>query len=229
MLRNLLMISLLLTLGIFGLSACGNNNQTAAPAQAPQEAAPAAEATTTEAPVAAAVPATETPTTAAVAEVVETVTPAGGDAAEATGATGAEEAALEATTQPEEAVTNIKLNLNEAAPEEFQATIPNFGERMTHEFLEYRPYISIQQFRREIGKYVDEAQVTEYEQYVYVPVNVNEADAETLQQIPGVDETVAAELVAARPYESNETFLAKLAETAPGADLAAAASYLVSQ
>jgi radical SAM superfamily enzyme with C-terminal helix-hairpin-helix motif len=100
---------------------------------------------------------------------------------------------------------------------------------MTHEFLEYRPYVSIQQFRQEIGKYVDEAQVAEYEQYVYVPVDVNGADAETLQQIPSVDETVAAELVAARPYESNEAFLAKLAEVAPRADLAAAEGYLVSQ
>jgi len=60
-----------------------------------------------------------------------------------------------------------------------------FGNRMVREFLEYRPYISIQQFRREIGKYVEEAQVAEYEQYVYVPVNVNESDAATLQQLPG--------------------------------------------
>ena len=71
---------------------------------------------------------------------------------------------------------------------------------MVREFLEYRPYVSIQQFRQEIGKYVDEAQVAAYEQYVYVPVNVDEADAKTLQQLPGVDEAVAAELIAARPY-----------------------------
>jgi hypothetical protein len=88
MLRNLLMISLLLTLGIFGLSACGNNSETAAPAQAPQEAAPAAAATATEAPVAAAVPATETPTAAAVAEIVETPIPSEGDAGESTGVAG---------------------------------------------------------------------------------------------------------------------------------------------
>jgi len=121
------------------------------------------------------------------------------------------------------------LNLNEATGEGFQAAIPNFGERMGREFLEYRPYVSIQQFRQEIGKYVDEAQVAAYEQYVYVPVNVDEADAETFQQIPGVDEAVAAELIAARPYGSNETFLAKLAEYVSDAELAVAGSYLVSQ
>ncbi len=53
--------------------------------------------------------------------------------------------------------------------DELLATIPNFGDRMVREFGEYRPYVSIQQFRKEIGKYVDAAQVAEYEKYVYVP------------------------------------------------------------
>ena len=30
------------------------------------------------------------------------------------------------------------------------------GQRMLHEFKEYRPYKSMEQFRREIGKYVDD-------------------------------------------------------------------------
>ena len=37
--------------------------------------------------------------------------------------------------------------------------IPGVGERMAHEFEEYRPWTSAEQFRREIGKYVDEAEV----------------------------------------------------------------------
>ena len=36
--------------------------------------------------------------------------------------------------------------------------IPGVGERMAHEFEEYRPWTSAEQFRREIGKYVDEAE-----------------------------------------------------------------------
>jgi len=56
-------------------------------------------------------------------------------------------------------VENTRLNLNTASSDDFSAAIPNFSGRMLREFLEYRPYISIQQFRQEIGKYVDEAQV----------------------------------------------------------------------
>ncbi|MCB0163673.1 MAG: hypothetical protein KDI79_05575 [Anaerolineae bacterium] len=128
-----------------------------------------------------------------------------------------------------EVMVNTKLNLNQATGDDYLAAIPNFSNRMVREFLEYRPYISIQQFRREIGKYVDEAQVAEYEQYVYVPVDVDESDAATLQQIPGVDETIANELMAARPYGSNEAFLTKLAEYLPAPEVAAAGGYLVSQ
>lgn len=44
--------------------------------------------------------------------------------------------------------------------------IPGVGRRMAHEFEEYRPYSNIEQFRREIGKYVDEEEVARLEQYV---------------------------------------------------------------
>ena len=119
-----------------------------------------------------------------------------------------------------------KLNLNTVTGDELLNTIPGFGDRMVREFQEYRPYISIQQFRREIGKYVDDAQVADYEQYVYVPVDVNESDAETLKQLPGVDDAIAEELMAARPYDSNDAFLAKLAELVSSEDAAAASGYL---
>jgi DNA uptake protein ComE-like DNA-binding protein len=118
-----------------------------------------------------------------------------------------------------------KLNLNTATAEEF-LTIPNVGDRMVHEFEEYRPYISIQQFRQEIGKYVDEAQVAEYEQYVYVPVVVNSSDAETLQQLPGVTPEIAEALLAGRPYESAAAFLEALAEHVTPEELAVGETYL---
>jgi DNA uptake protein ComE-like DNA-binding protein len=119
-----------------------------------------------------------------------------------------------------------KLNLNTVSEQELLRTIPDFGNRMVREFFEYRPYISIQQFRREIGKYVDEAQVAAYEQYVYVPVNVNESDTATLIQIPGVDTATAEALMAARPYASNAAFLDKLAELVTGIDRTSAERYL---
>ncbi len=117
------------------------------------------------------------------------------------------------------------LNLNTATKDDF-LTIPGVGDRMVREFMEYRPYVSIAQFRREIGKYVDDSQVAAYEAYVYVPVNVNESDAATLQQLPGVDETLADALIAARPYASPQAFLDKLAESLSAAQVQVAANYL---
>ncbi len=97
---------------------------------------------------------------------------------------------------------------------------------MVGEFQEYRPYTSIQQFRREIAKYVSAQQVAEYEKYVYVPISVNESDAATLQQIPGLDQTKAAALIAGRPYATNDAFLAKLAQYVSEAQLVVAKTYL---
>lgn len=131
--------------------------------------------------------------------------------------------AVEATVAPT-ASAQTRLNLNIVTGDELLATIPDFSNRMVREFEEYRPYVSIQQFRREIGKYVDEAQVTGYEQYVYVPVDVDNADAATLQQIPGVTQAIADQLIAGRPYGSNDAFLNALG--ALGIDATTAASYL---
>lgn len=129
----------------------------------------------------------------------------------------------------EKMVVEAKLNLNTVAGDELLDTIPGFGNRMVREFHEYRPYISIQQFRREIGKYVDDAQVADYEQYVFVPVNVNESDAQTVMQIPGIDEALAGSLIAARPYDSNAAFIEKLTEFIPASEVAIAEQLLESE
>ena len=119
-----------------------------------------------------------------------------------------------------------KLNLNDVTGETLLATIPDFSNRMVREFEEYRPYVSIQQFRREIGKYVDANQVAEYELYVYVPLVPNDADADTLKQLPGVDDTIAATLIAGRPYASNQAFLDALGQLVDAQQLADASCYL---
>jgi DNA uptake protein ComE-like DNA-binding protein len=59
----------------------------------------------------------------------------------------------------------VPINLNTA----FEADIlliPGVGRRMAHEFEEYRPYKSMDQFRREMSKYVDEDEVMRLESYV---------------------------------------------------------------
>ena len=65
----------------------------------------------------------------------------------------------------------VPLDLNSATDEEILA-IPGIGKRMLHEFKEYRPYKSMEQFRREIGKYIDrdkrEAELARLEKYVRI-------------------------------------------------------------
>jgi DNA uptake protein ComE-like DNA-binding protein len=61
----------------------------------------------------------------------------------------------------------IPLDLNTASDAEL-LLIPNLGNRMLHEFKEYRPYKAIEQFRREIGKYVSKEEVARYERYVVI-------------------------------------------------------------
>jgi DNA uptake protein ComE-like DNA-binding protein len=59
----------------------------------------------------------------------------------------------------------VRINLNTASDEEIMK-IPGMGKRMLHEFKEYRPYKSIEVFRREIGKYVSKDEVARFEKYV---------------------------------------------------------------
>ena len=61
----------------------------------------------------------------------------------------------------------IPIDLNAASGDEI-LLIPGVGERMRHEFEEYRPYDGIERFRREIGKYVDSTEVARLERYVVV-------------------------------------------------------------
>ena len=59
------------------------------------------------------------------------------------------------------------IDLNKATEAEM-LLIPGVGKRMAHEFDEYRPYTDMARFRREIGKYVDQAEVARLERYVQI-------------------------------------------------------------
>jgi DNA uptake protein ComE-like DNA-binding protein len=61
----------------------------------------------------------------------------------------------------------LPINLNSAARAEI-LLIPGVGPKMAHEFEEYRPYKAIEQFRREIGKYVSKDEVARLERYVVI-------------------------------------------------------------
>ncbi|MGN3974177.1 hypothetical protein [Tsuneonella sp. SYSU-LHT278] len=80
------------------------------------------------------------------------------------------EAALRKTMAPEaakSALTNVfvPVNLNTASEDAIKL-IPGMTPKMVHEFLEYRPYEDMAEFDREIGKYVDEAEVARLRAYV---------------------------------------------------------------
>lgn len=99
----------------------------------------------------------------------------------------------------------LPLNLNEAGTVEIEM-IPGVGPRMSHEFEEYRPYVALAQFRREIGKYVDDAEVARLEQYVFVPLDLNTASSEEFATIPGVGPRMIHEFEEYRPYAAMAQF-----------------------
>ena len=59
----------------------------------------------------------------------------------------------------------VPINLNTASRDDIML-IPGMTARMAHEFEEYRPYRNIEQFNREIGKYVDATEVARLRSYV---------------------------------------------------------------
>ena len=99
----------------------------------------------------------------------------------------------------------IPINLNTASNQEM-LLVPGVGDRMAHEFEEYRPYTAIAQWQREMGKYVDDAEVARMQQYVFVPIDLNTATKEEILAIPGVGERMAHEFEEYRPYSSMEQF-----------------------
>ena len=101
--------------------------------------------------------------------------------------------------------TFIHLNLN-AAPREEILLIPNVGNRMLREFLEYRPYASLAVFHREIDKYFDDEELARLEQYVFVPVKLNTAADADILTIPGVGSRMLREFKEYRPYKTIEQF-----------------------
>ena len=99
----------------------------------------------------------------------------------------------------------VPLNLNTTSEKDFKM-IPGVGDRMAHEFEEYRPYKSIKQFKREIGKYVDEIEVSRYLSYVFVPVELNTSSEDNIKDLPGVGNKMAHEFVEYRPYMNLNQF-----------------------
>jgi len=118
-----------------------------------------------------------------------------------------------------------QINLNAASREEIML-IPGMTSRMAHEFEEYRPYTQLEQFRREIGKYVDSTEVARLEQYVFVPLDLNSASAEALMTIPGMTSRMVHEFEEYRPYTSMEQFRREIGKYVDADEVARLESYV---
>jgi DNA uptake protein ComE-like DNA-binding protein len=118
-----------------------------------------------------------------------------------------------------------QINLNTASRAEIML-VPGMTSRMAHEFEEYRPYTSLEQFRREIGKYVDTNEVARLEQYVFVPLKLNSASADALMTIPGMTSRMVHEFEEYRPYTSMEQFRREIGKYVDAKEVARLESYV---
>jgi len=135
---------------------------------------------------------------------------------------GMEEAAREAFY----AQAFIHINLNKASEAEMML-IPGVGSRMAHEFEEYRPWVSFAQFDREIGKYVDEAEVARLKQYCFIPLDLNAASEADFMTIPGVGPRMAHEFEEYRPWVAKAQFEKEIGKYVDAAEVARLWRYMV--
>jgi DNA uptake protein ComE-like DNA-binding protein len=118
-----------------------------------------------------------------------------------------------------------RINLN-SAPESEILLIPGMDGKMAHEFEEYRPYASMEQFRREIGKYVSDEEVARLEQYVFIPVHLNEGTEEDFERIPGMTPKMVHEFEEYQPYGTIEEFRREIGKYVDEDEVARLESYV---
>jgi DNA uptake protein ComE-like DNA-binding protein len=99
----------------------------------------------------------------------------------------------------------IPLNLNTATSPEI-LLVPKIARRMTIEFAEYRPWKTMAQFDKEIGKYVGQPETDRLKQYVFIPLDLNTATDEQFLTIPNMARRMLVEFKEYRPWKTREQF-----------------------
>ena len=99
----------------------------------------------------------------------------------------------------------VHLNLNTATAAQI-LLVPRIARRMTREFEEYRPWVNFAQFDREIGKYVDAAEVGRLKQYVFIPLSLNTATDDQFKTIPNLGTSMIREFNEYRPWKTQAQF-----------------------
>ncbi len=119
----------------------------------------------------------------------------------------------------------LPINLNTAGEEEI-LLVPGVGSRMLREFREYRPYVALAVWRREMGKYVDAAEVARMEQYVFVPIDLNTASDEDILSLPGIGARMLREFKEYRPYAAMAQFEREMGKYVDANEVARMARYV---
>jgi DNA uptake protein ComE-like DNA-binding protein len=99
----------------------------------------------------------------------------------------------------------VPINLNTGTSAEI-LLIPRIARRMTIEFPEYRPWKTAEQFDRQIGKYVGQAETDRLKQYVFIPLNLNTASDEQFLTIPHMASRMVGEFKEYRPWKTQAQF-----------------------
>ena len=99
----------------------------------------------------------------------------------------------------------VHINLNTGTAPEI-LLIPRVGKRMTREFEEYRPWVSMAQFDKEIGKYVGAEETNRLKQYVFIPLDLNTATDDQFKTIPNLGGNMLRELKEYRPWKTKAQF-----------------------
>jgi DNA uptake protein ComE-like DNA-binding protein len=121
----------------------------------------------------------------------------------------------------------IHVNLN-LSPRAEILLIPRAGPKMAHEFDEYKPYNGgYAQFRREIGKYVNEQEVAHLEQYTFIPMDINTASDSALLTIPNLGRRMLGEFKEYRPYPNIEKFRREIGKYVNEKEVARLERYII--
>jgi len=121
----------------------------------------------------------------------------------------------------------VHVNLDAASRAEI-LLVPGVGPKMAHEFEEYRPYTGgLAEFRKEIGKYVDSAEVARLEQYVFVPIKLNSGSDEDILTIPGLGRRMLREFKEYRPYDGIARFRQEIGKYVDAKELARLERFVV--
>lgn len=118
-----------------------------------------------------------------------------------------------------------QVNLNATTDAEINL-IPGMGPRMLKEFKEYRPFASMAVFRKEMGKYIDAAEVARLEQYVFVPVDLNTGTDEDILTIPGAGRRMVREFNEYRPWKNEAQFQKEIGKYVDAKEVARLWSYV---